>query len=98
MRFLLTPLHFSHILIAKPKKRGVFMQFDSEALNRLLSQSDDKLWQLICKIGAMNGISLCESPPSAEEMKRLRAMLAGAGKADYNQALEMVKKYRAREG
>lgn len=70
------------------------MDFDTNALGRLLSQSDEKLWQTITKIAAINGISLSSSPPPANEMAKLRTMLSGAEGADYEQALKTVEAYK----
>lgn len=70
------------------------MDFDKNALERLLSQSDERLWQTISKIAAINGISLSASPPPAAEMAKLRAMLSGAEKGDYEKALKTVEEYK----
>ena len=70
------------------------MDFDTNALNRLLSQSDERLWQMICKIGALNGISISEAMPPKEEMTKLRALLSNAENADYAQAIATIEQYK----
>ena len=70
------------------------MQFDSATLQKILSEPDDKLWQMIVMIASMNGIALSKTPPPKEEMTRLRDILSGAEQTDYNDALRMVEKYK----
>lgn len=72
------------------------MDFDANALERLLSQPDERLWQMICKIAALNGISLSQSMPPKEEMAKLRTLLSGAESASYNEALSIVEQYKRR--
>ena len=73
------------------------MNFDASALERLLSQSDERLWQMITKIAAINGISLSASPPPKEEMAKLRSLLSSAESADYEKALKTVELYKRKE-
>jgi len=70
------------------------MQFDPAALQKLLSEPDEKLWQMIVMIASMNGISLSKAPPPKDEMKRLRGILSNAEKTNYEEALQMVEKYK----
>ena len=74
------------------------MHFDSDALERLLSQPDDRLWQMIQRIAAMNGISLSAGKPPKEEMDKLRALLSGADQGDYEKALSILSAYKKGEG
>lgn len=73
------------------------MNFDTNALERLLSQPDEKLWQMICKIAALNGISLSVTPPPKEEMVKLRSLLAGAEGADYEKAMKTLEQFKRKE-
>ena len=70
------------------------MDFDTNALERLLSQPDDRLWQTICKIAAINGITLPQSAPPKEEMEKLRVLLSGAEGASYEEALKTIASYK----
>lgn len=70
------------------------MQFDSNLLKMLLACSDDELWKTITKIAQANGIALHESPPSREEMARLRSLLSGASNTDYKDALNLLAAYK----
>ena len=72
------------------------MDFDTSALNRLLTLPDDKLWQTICKIASLNGVSISESAPPKEEMARLRGILSSAEGVDYKQALATIEQYKRR--
>lgn len=73
------------------------MQFDPNALKMLLAQSDEDLWKLIRRIAESNGIKIASSPPPAEEMKELRALLSGAEHTDYQKALSLIANHRKRE-
>ena len=70
------------------------MNFDASALQRLLSESDEKLWQTICKIATLNGISLAAATPPKEEMAKLRTLLSGAGGISYEDALKTLENYK----
>ena len=70
------------------------MDFDTNALNRLLSLPDDKLWQMICKIASHSGVSISSAMPPREEMTKLRSLLSGAENVDYNQALSIIEQHK----
>ncbi len=72
------------------------MQFDSDALHKLLAHSDEELWMVIRQIAKANGISIAEAPPPKAEMAKLRELLSGAGGTDYQSALSMLAAYRKR--
>ncbi len=72
------------------------MNFDASALERLLAQSDDRLWQTITKIATMNGISLPSAAPPSNEMAKLRTLLSGAEGTSYEDALKTLESYKKR--
>lgn len=67
------------------------MDIKPEVLEKLLAQSDARLWEMIRRVGAMNGIPLSATPPPADEMSRLRQLLQ-SGALDKEQAMEILKK------
>lgn len=70
------------------------MDIKPEVLEKLLSQSDERLWEMIRKVGAMNGVSLSQSPPPKAEMDRLRQLLR-SGALSKEQAMEILRKRNA---
>ena len=67
------------------------MDFKPEVMEKLLAQSDERLWEMIRRVGAMNGIALSDTPPPADEMARLRQLLR-SGTLSKEQAMEILKK------
>ena len=70
------------------------MNFDASALERLLAQSDERLWQTISRIASMNGISLPSAAPPSSEMAKLRTLLASAESTSYEDALKTLERYK----
>ena len=72
------------------------MQLDPNTVNRLVCQSDDKLWSAIRMIAAQNGVSLPATTPPAEDMSRLRDAIAGISDSDIGNAVRIVNEMRRR--
>ena len=70
------------------------MDFKPEVLEKLLLQSDERLWEMIRRVGTMNGVAIAESPPPAEEMNRLRHLLR-SGTINKEQAIEILKNHKS---
>lgn len=70
------------------------MQFDATMMKRLLSESDTALWQAVRSAAEENGIRLPPGQPSAADMARLRAILAGKGAGDVAGAMEVLRRAR----
>ena len=70
------------------------MQFDRSMMKRLLSEGDDALWQAVRAAAEENGISLPPGQPSARDMARLRAILAGKGPEDVASAMDVLRRAR----
>ena len=68
------------------------MQFDPNVMKKLLGESDGDLWRTVRTVAAENGIRLPEGQPSAADMARLRAILAGCGAKDVENAIEVVRR------
>ena len=71
------------------------MNFDPNAMKRLISLDDASLWGEICRIAAGAGITLAKNPPPHEEMEKLRQMMSGCGQADVATAMQTLARYRA---
>ena len=69
------------------------MEIRPEILERLLAESDERLWETIRRVGIMNNITLPASPPKAEEMEKLRGILK-SGNINYEEALGILSKYK----
>ena len=72
------------------------MQLDPNTVNRLLSQSDEKLWSAIRMIASQNGLSLPSTTPPSEDMSRLRSAIAGISDNDIGNAVRIVNEMRRR--
>lgn len=72
------------------------MQFDNNVMKKLLLESDDALWETIRRVATENGITLPSGQPSAADMAKLRAIMAGKGAKDVGEAMEILR--RARQG
>ena len=70
------------------------MEFDSNVMKKLLTESDAALWETVRKVAAENGIALPAGQPSAGDMARLRAILAGKGAKDVADAMEVLRRAR----
>ena len=72
------------------------MQPDPNTVNRLLAQSDEKLWSAIRMIASQNGVSLPATTPPAEDMRCLRDAVAGISDNDVSNAVRIVNEMRRR--
>ena len=72
------------------------MQFDANMMKSFLEKSDTELWQTVKAFAAQNGVTIPEGTPSAGDMARLRATLAGKSGKDVNEALEILRRARSR--
>ena len=75
---------------------GVFMEIRPEILERLLAESDERLWETIRRVGVMNNVSLPASPPPKAEMDQLRGILR-AGSLNYEEAVGILSRYKEGE-
>ena len=73
------------------------MKFDPAMMQALLALDDAALWQQICRIAAQGGFTLSATPPPADEMARLRALMQGSGQADVARAMQTLARHRRRE-
>ena len=87
-----------HIMATARKKRGMFMKFDPNAMAALLSLDDASLWEKITSIAAGSGVTLSRTTPPPEEMKKLRALMGGAGQADVANAMATLARYKRGNG
>ena len=69
------------------------MEIRPDVLEKILSENDDQLWQLICRIGAMNNMDLSSVAPSREEMSHLRSVLKN-GALNYEDAMKVLDKFK----
>ena len=72
------------------------MEIRPEILERLLNESDERLWETIRRVGVMNNITLPMTPPSKEEMERLRGILK-QGSINYDEAIGVLSRYKMGE-
>ncbi|MBQ2719811.1 MAG: hypothetical protein IJF73_07075 [Clostridia bacterium] len=70
------------------------MQFDAKQMSALLKKSDSELWRIVSMAAKAGGISLPEGQPSAGDMARLRAILAGKSEKDVGEALDTLRRAR----
>lgn len=74
------------------------MQFDYNMLSRLVSLSDEQLWQTIRRIASQNGISLPEGTPPAHELARLRQAMSSTQNPNVAEAMDIVNQYKKQNG
>ena len=72
------------------------MEIRPEILEKILDRSDEHLWEMIRKLGVMNGLSLPATPPSHAQMEQLRTHLR-SGDFDYAQAERIVENAKKQE-
>lgn len=70
------------------------MNFDSGAIEKLLTLSDTELWTTLKSIASMNGVTLPSAPPSAAEMQKLRGIFKGGEGLSLEKAQEIVNEYK----
>ncbi len=67
------------------------MQLDRNAINRMLSLSDDQLKGLVRSLAESTGLDLSSFNISAGDIESIRRALAGATDADIARATEQLK-------
>ena len=72
------------------------MKIDKEKLAALAALPDDKLWGEVVRVAATHGIKLSATPPSAEEMERLRGAIRGGARLNLTEAVRIVNDYNKR--
>lgn len=72
------------------------MEIRPEMLERLLSESDDRLWETVRRVAVMNNIALPATPPTHGDMEKLRACLK-TGTFGYDEAMRILSKHRKGE-
>ena len=72
------------------------MKIDKERLASFASLPDDKLWAEVTRLAASHGLKLSETPPSHEEMERLRGAIRGGAKINLTEAVRLVNEYNKR--
>ena len=71
------------------------MDIRPEVMERLLSESDERLWETVRKLALMNNITLPVTPPHTD-MEKLRAILR-SGALDYEGAMRILANHRQGE-
>lgn len=69
------------------------MDIKPEILERLLDESDERLWETVKRVAAMNNIALPERMPAAKDMEALRLLLR-QGNLRYEDALTIIERQR----
>ena len=70
------------------------MNFESGAIDKLLTLSDTELWTTLKGIASMNGVTLPATPPSPAEMQKLRGIFKGGKGLSLEKAQEIVNEYK----
>ena len=65
------------------------MEIRPEVMERLLAESDERLWETVRRVAVMNNISLPLTPPSHADMEKLRSSLKG-GAFSYEEAMRIL--------
>ena len=73
------------------------MQFDPNVMKKLLGENDATLWKTVRAYAAEKGIRLPEGQPTAKDMARLRAILAGCGAKDVESAMDVIRRARGEQ-
>ena len=69
------------------------MEIRPELLERILAESDEKLWETVRRIAEMNNITLPIAQPSHANMESLRAILR-SGALGYDDALRILSSHK----
>ena len=69
------------------------MEIRPEILERLLAESDGRLWETVRRVGVMNNVTLPSTPPPKAEMEKLRSILR-TGSPSYEDALGILARYK----
>ena len=69
------------------------MEIRPEMLAKLLSENDERLWEIIRRVGVMNNITLPAKAPSCEEMTRLREVLKSTT-LSYDDAMKVLSNFK----
>ena len=70
------------------------MNFDSSAIEKLLTLSDSELWTTLRTLASMNNVSLPSTTPSVQEMQKLRALFKNGGGLSAEKAKEIINNYK----
>lgn len=70
------------------------MKLDREKMKALAEKNDGELWAEIRKVAKENGYNLPEAAPSADNLKKIRAVLSGNEKFNYADALRILSSYK----
>lgn len=73
------------------------MEIRPEILERLLAESDERLWETVRRVAVMNNITLPATPPAHGDMENLRACLKN-GTFGYEEAMRILSNHRKGEG
>lgn len=73
------------------------MEIRPEMLAKLLSENDERLWELIRRVAVMNNITLPTKAPSSEEMARLREVLKSTS-LSYDDAMKVLNNFKQGAG
>ena len=74
------------------------MQFDKQALDRLLSMNDRQLSYMINKVAAENGIDLSSFNMDPKDIASVRHALSGATDADIKRVAEQYEDFKRNGG
>ena len=74
------------------------MQFDKQALDRLLSMNDRQLSYMINKVAAENGIDLSSFNMDPKDIASVRHALSGATDADIRRVAEQYEDFKRNGG
>ncbi len=70
------------------------MKIDKEKLRALSQLSDDALWATIRNIAENNAISIPNTPPSPEDMAKIREAMSDPTRLNLSGALKVIKKHK----
>lgn len=70
------------------------MRFDKQKLAALAALPDDKLWEEVVRMGKEHGITIPQTPPTHEELERLRGVIGDPDKIRMSDAIRVVNDYK----
>lgn len=70
------------------------MKFDKQKLAALSALPDAALWEEIVKMGKEHGISIPKTPPTHEELERLRGVIGDPDRMRMSDAIRVVNDYK----
>lgn len=66
------------------------MKIDKNAVNKISSLSDDKLWRVICALGSSSGIDLSTVRVTPTELDKVRLAMSQLTDNDIVRATEII--------